>query len=259
MTETSFSLLIPAGYALERPVDASASTAIFEVRHLVTGRLYVCKRLSTRTRADRGATEAMEREGRALERIGGRGAPRLVEVGRDERGPWLVMEKVEMRTLGEHVAAPKAPSWIERASRAAFARLADVHEQEVIHGDLSPRNVAVAENGDDARLLDFGLARIGGEPAAEGGSFRGTLLYAAPEVARGEAPDERSDLFALAASFLHAATGTPPRSAPNAAALLALAAESAIAVDPAARFPPPLARCLAFSPDDRPRSARLVW
>jgi serine/threonine protein kinase len=167
------------------------------------------------------------------------------------------MERVEMRTLAERM--PAESEWIEHASRAAFARLADVHEKGIVHGDLSPRNVLVADDGEDARLVDFGFARIDAEPAAAGGSFRGTVLYAAPEVARGETADERSDLFALAASFLHAATGAPPRSASNAAALLALAGESAVAVDSAARFPPPLTRCLAFSPDERPRSARAVF
>src|SRR5438093_202553 len=68
-------------------------------------RPFVCKRLSTRARGEPEAERAMEYEARALRAIDGRGAPRLVDAGWDELGPWLVMQRVDMRTLAERGAS----------------------------------------------------------------------------------------------------------------------------------------------------------
>lgn len=91
------------------------------------------------------------------------------------------------------------------------------------------------------------------------GPFRGTLLYAAPEVARGETPDARSDAFALAASLLHVASSQPPRGSETQAAMLLAAGEQSIepwARRAAATLAPGMAEalvaCCAFDRDARP-------
>src|SRR5205823_4768550 len=107
--------------------------------------------------------------------------------------------------------------------------LASIHEAadkrgplRVVHRDITPSNVYVTDDAGSAILADFGLARWRGGGPPQDGAFRGTLLYAAPELARCDADvDARADLFALAASLLHVASGAPPRSASSAAALLA--------------------------------------
>ena len=117
-----------------------------------------------------------------------------------------------------------------------------------------------------AFLLDLELASWRGGSARDG-AFRGTIAYVAPEVARGEPPTIASDLFALAATFLHATTGAPPREGPSLAAVLAAAAERPLlderhiaGIGLAARGPAyaAIARCLAHLPSDRPSSAHDV-
>ena len=77
----------------------------------------------------------------------------------------------------------------------------------IVHADLSPANLALDDAGARAVLLDLELASWRGAPPPRDGAFRGTVAYCAPETARGEAPTVASDLFALAATFLHAVTG----------------------------------------------------
>ncbi len=85
----------------------------------------------------------------------------------------------------------------------AAAGLAHIHAAGLLHCDVKPANLLVDAAG-RATLVDLGLAA-----AAESGAARGTPIYMAPE-ALGGAPDRRSDLYALGATLLHAASGRPP-------------------------------------------------
>jgi len=241
------------------------------------------KRLAPRERAEAEAARRLRDEAFLLRALAGTVAPRLLEAGEDEAGPWLRTAALPFPTLAARLAAAPAPmvsAWIERAGRTAFEALALLHGASdaagplaIVHADLSPANVALDDAGERAAFLDLELAcwRGGGAGPRADGAFRGTILYAAPEVARGELPDARSDLFSLAASLLHAATGSPARRGPSLAVLLAAAAEEPIldgpgGLDPAARrtfaergpVHAAILACLAHAPSGRPAGAEAL-
>ncbi len=230
------------------------------------------KRLHRRFLADADARALLLREGEILRRLEGRGAPRFVESGEDALGPYLVMERLAMPSLATQGATirHRGVAWSANASRAAIRALAEVHDADdpagplaVVHADLSPDNVLIDDNAGVAAIVDFGLSRWRDDPGPPPGAFRGTLAYVAPEVAQGQAPDARSDLFALAVSLLATASGELPRQRSHFASQLAAAAEDGIhdyASRTSATFPPEVAgvlvACVHFDPRDRPASAR---
>ena len=223
------------------------------------------KRLASRDRAEPEARARLRDEGTLLGLLDGRMTPRLLATGDDAQGPWLRMEKLAFPTLAQRLAiagAPLDPAWVARATRAAFEALAALHEARdargalaIVHADLSPANVAVDDAGARAVLLDLELAAWRDGPARDG-AFRGTIGYCAPEIARGETPTAASDLFALAATMLHASTGAVPREGPSLAAVLAAAAEAPLVVS--APLAPVLVDCLSHDAARRPASARAV-
>lgn len=235
----------------------------------------VGKRLVPRLRADLAARARLEEEAAILRALDGRGAPRLLAAGTDELGPWLVMERLAMSPLGPPAVAARLASTprIARVSEAALRALAAVHEAtdargplEVVHGDVTPDNLLVDADGGEARLVDFGLARSRDSAPGVSGALLGSVRHVAPEVARGEPATVRSDLFSLALSLLHAASGEAPRQGEQLAPLVVLAGETpvtAYAGRAAAGLPPPLRGALlamlAFEPRDRPASAREAW
>jgi serine/threonine protein kinase len=225
------------------------------------------------------ARPLLENEAAVLQALGAAGVagvPRILEA-------WdggFALEKLEMRTLRDHGELVRSSRELrDAAARQAFARLADIHAARdaegvplgVVHGDVSPDNVYVAADGAAAAIADFGLARWRQERGGgdlETGAFRGTLLYAAPEVARGEPFDGRADDFALAASLLHVASGVALRGGAAGAG----SSEAVILVEAGTRpldashpwrsfarasfreaVADALLACLAFDPRDRPR------
>jgi serine/threonine protein kinase len=252
----------PEGFTFVPGTDRqTASTQVFEV--LFDGVPFVCKRLGPRAMGEAWMRERLAAEGRVLGALKGRGAPSLVAEGEDAAGPWFVMDRVPWPTLARRIGACDA-AWVVAAAHSAFDALAAVHAAGVVHGDVGPDNVLVSDDGAQTALVDFGLAQGAGLRPMPPGPFRGTLVYAAPEVARGEPFDARADVFALAASLLHAAGGTAPRAHADASAMLLAAGEEPLDAwaERAARALPEriartLVRCCAFDASDRPPS--LVW
>ena len=93
----------------------------------------------------------------------------------------------------------------------AAAGLAAAHAQGLVHRDVKPANILLADGIERVKLTDFGLARAADDASlTKTGFIAGTPQYMSPEQARGEAVDQRSDLFSLG-SVLHAmCTGRPP-------------------------------------------------
>jgi len=111
--------------------------------------------------------------------------------------PYLVMEYVAGGTLADRLRDERRSVWDpEILFRELLDALAYIHGAGIIHRDIKPANVLIGADG-RARLTDFGIAR---PSAATGitntGLVLGTVRYIAPEVLRGHAADQRSDLYA---------------------------------------------------------------
>lgn len=134
----------------------------------------------------------------------------------DDRNLYMVMELVRGHTLDDILQKRKAPIEV-RESLAIIAQAADglsyAHSMGVIHRDVKPANLMIAENG-VLKIMDFGIARVrGSQRLTRTGSIVGTLAYMAPEQLRGEEGDEASDLYSLAIVLYEMLSGAPPFSA----------------------------------------------
>ena len=142
--------------------------------------------------------------------------PRVVKVldhSQDEEGLYIVMELVRGTDLGAqlkdrgHPGLPPTEA-IEYARHACEA-LQYVHDQQIVHRDVKPQNMILADDG--VVLVDFGVARAIGSDETVGTIAVGTPRYMAPEVFAGGTVSAASDIFSLAATLWTLMVGSPPR------------------------------------------------
>ncbi|MCO5169385.1 MAG: protein kinase [Planctomycetes bacterium] len=171
-----------------------------------------------------------DREARALIRLRHPGIVSAYDTGVEGGRPWLAMELVQGESLQRHLdtRGPMAPAAAAELVRGLARAVEHAHQEGVLHRDLKPDNVLVTREG-APRLVDFGLARDlePGEASrlTATGTVLGTPGYWAPEQARGERADVRTDVYGLG-GLLHAAlVGAPPIEADSfAEALIAVEA-----------------------------------
>jgi hypothetical protein len=174
---------------------------------------------------------------------------------------WIIMEYVPSRSLAQIVteSGPLTPEEAGSIGCQIAAALAKSHNEGVVHGDVTPENILVTDEG-IARLTDFGISRALWSDVTHSttGSVRGKPRYLAPELAKGQPAGEKSDVFSLGASLFAAVEGRSPYGeAEHPMAYLARAVEGHI--EPAHRAGPldePLTALLEVEPRHRPDAAR---
>ncbi|MEJ7602021.1 MAG: serine/threonine-protein kinase [Kofleriaceae bacterium] len=152
----------------------------------------------------------LEAEGRAAAAITHPNVVTIYDTGTEDGVPYVVSELVAGESLRSRISRAPIPRDSVIALALQLARgLAAAHAQGVVHRDLKPENLIVCEDG-TLKILDFGLAKLAGDrdaDATEPGTLLGTSGYLAPEQARGEPADARSDLFAVGAIVQELVTG----------------------------------------------------
>jgi serine/threonine-protein kinase len=133
----------------------------------------------------------------------------------DEAGgvPYLVMQYVAGRSLQERIDrdGPLRVEEVLRIGMQAASGLAAAHAQGLVHRDVKPSNILLENGVERVKLTDFGLARaVDDAGLTHCGVVAGTPQYMAPEQARGESVDHRSDLFGLGSVLYAMCSGHAP-------------------------------------------------
>ena len=142
----------------------------------------------------------------------------------DEAGEdlFIAMALYEGETLDRVIArGPLAPERALDIAAQAARGLAAAHEELIVHRDVKPANLMLTR-GDTVKILDFGIARILGDPrTTDYGSVVGTPAYMSPEQLRDEPLDQRTDIWSLGAVLYEMLTGEPPFRGDTVAAVVA--------------------------------------
>lgn len=244
-------------YRLEAQIGQGAMGAVYRAHDERLGRSVAIKMLHaaepTRLMAEARAAAAVEH-------------PNIVAIhdcGAVRDIAYLAMELVEGETLRSILERGPLPTARARDLALDLARgLAAAHARGVVHRDLKPANLVVTREG-HLKILDFGLAKRSGVAPVDAivaGTVQGTAGYMAPEQARGEATDARTDLFAAGAILFEMLTGRRAFDGDTYGERVAAILGRTPDLGDLGRFAPIVERCLAKDPMHRFHSAAdLAW
>ncbi|MFE0734065.1 serine/threonine-protein kinase [Streptomyces sp. NPDC058855] len=152
------------------------------------------------------------REAKAIARIRNNGAVTVYDVVDEDDRPWIVMELIEGKSLADAVRedGTLSPRRAAEVGLAILDVLRSAHREGILHRDVKPSNVLIAEDG-RVVLTDFGIAQVEGDPSITStGMLVGAPSYISPERARGHKPGPAADLWSLGGLLYAAVEGSPP-------------------------------------------------
>ncbi|MFJ8658036.1 protein kinase [Streptomyces sp. NPDC093795] len=152
------------------------------------------------------------REAKAIARIRNNGAVTVYDVVDEDDRPWIVMELIEGKSLADAVRedGTLTPRRAAEVGLAILDVLRSAHREGILHRDVKPSNVLIAEDG-RVVLTDFGIAQVEGDPSITStGMLVGAPSYISPERARGHKPGPAADMWSLGGLLYAAVEGSPP-------------------------------------------------
>lgn len=202
-------------YALIDVLGTGGMGRVYLARHTTTHQLCALKRPHPDGAQDPSIRGRFEREVEIGRRVKHPGVPRLIDADLAADWPYLVLELVPglnleqlstlLRRRARILPYPVSLTVVAKALEALEA----AHELQVVHRDITPRNVMLSFDG-SVKLIDFGVAK------AEAGSFKttpgsemGSIRYASPESVRGAPVGHRADLYGIAAVAYELLCGRP--------------------------------------------------
>jgi serine/threonine protein kinase len=219
------------------------------------GRPVAVKVIRPEYSADTEFRQRFAREVDAARRVGGFHTAPVVDADPYDDPPWMVTAYIAGPSLQAVVIdrGPLAPADVSRLGAALTEGLAAIHRSGLIHRDLKPPNIIMADDG--PRIIDFGIAQAAGATSlTTPGTMIGTFSFMSPEQVRADSVTPESDVFSLGCVLAYAATGHAPFEASNGAAIIyrVLNAEPNLGDLPVGVLRDTLTACLAKEPERRP-------
>ncbi|MQY16479.1 Serine/threonine-protein kinase PknD [Streptomyces sp. RB5] len=208
--------LLAGRYRLGAVLGRGGMGTVWRATDEVLGRTVAVKELRFPSAVDeeekRRLVTRTLREAKAIARIRNTGAVTVFDVVDEDDRPWIVMELIEGRSLADATRedGPLTPRRAAEVGLAVLDVLKAAHGQGILHRDVKPSNVLIADDG-RVVLTDFGIAQVEGDPSITStGMLVGAPSYISPERARGRKPGPASDLWSLGGLLYAAVEGHAP-------------------------------------------------
>jgi serine/threonine-protein kinase len=263
--------IIADRYRVVAPIGRGAMGTVYRAEHVQISKVMAIKLLHRELEKNPENVIRFHREAESASRLNHPNTVHVFDFGRTKSGSlYIVMEYVDGDDLAK-VIEKDGPMHFGRVAylcAQVAGSVADAHAAGIVHRDLKPENIVIAKgrDGETAKVLDFGLAKLlegtVEVQVTKSGTIVGTPYYMSPEQIHGQELDGRSDIYAIGAIMYECLVGKPPFEAPNPVGVLSkhLSEEP---LPPSARSPLPVPaeadeivlRCLEKDPDRRYQTA----
>jgi serine/threonine protein kinase/class 3 adenylate cyclase len=203
-------------YALARLIGSGGMAEVYLARDRELDRDVAFKALKHRYAEDEQFVERFKREARNVASLSHPNIVQVYDRGETQDGSYyIVMEWVPGGTLEERILreGPLPPAEATAVALQVARALCVAHRRNVIHRDIKPQNILLAESG-EAKVADFGIAKAAASTVAtQEGVIPGTPHYVSPEQVLGQPATPQSDLYSLGVVLYEMLTGRVPHDA----------------------------------------------
>ncbi len=229
--------VVSGRYRVVRKLGGGGMADVYLCEDLTLGRSVALKVLLERFLGDATFVERFRREAKAAAGLNQGNLVSIYDWGELDGTYYIVMEYVEGETLKDYIRRHGRLSGTEsvRIALQLLAALEYAHRHGIVHRDIKPQNVMMDAQG-TVKVMDFGIARAGDSGMTEAGSILGTAQYLAPEQAKGQPVDARTDLYSVGIVLYEMLTGVVPFKG-DTAVTVALKHVNEIAAEPAQVIP----------------------
>jgi eukaryotic-like serine/threonine-protein kinase len=246
-------------YELKDVVGTGGMSSVFCAHDTLLERDVALKLLHEHHSRDEDYVQRFRHEARAVAQLSHPSIVTVIDRGEDGGRQFIVFELVDGQNLKQLVEAGplSVRRTLELGSQVARA-LAFAHAQGLVHRDVKPQNVLITDDG-RPKVTDFGIARsLDAVGLTQTGTVLGTSHYIAPEQARGERVDTKTDVYAFGVVLFEMLTGAVPYDGES---FLAVAMQHVNAPVPSVlerrpdcplRLAALVERCMAKEPTERP-------
>jgi serine/threonine-protein kinase len=208
-------------YKIIGKIGQGAMGEVYKAHDAVLNRMVAIKTIGADLGGDETLRKRFQREAQSAARLNHPNIITVYDYGEERNKIYMAMELLEGTDLKQTIAR-KAPLSLDE-KLGIMEQIADglafAHAGDIVHRDLKPANIHILPNG-QVKIMDFGLARLGGSDMTRTGMVMGTPHYMSPEQVRGERADARSDIFSLGCVFYELLTLRKPFDADSMHAVL---------------------------------------
>jgi eukaryotic-like serine/threonine-protein kinase len=250
--------LIAGRYELEKLVGSGGMSNVFRAHDRLLERTVALKILHEQYSRDDDYVERFRREARAVAKLAHPNIVTVIDRGEQDGRQFIVFEYIEGPNLKDLTRdGPLEPREAIELTLQVARALSFAHQRGLVHRDVKPQNVLLNDDG-QAKVTDFGIARsLDVHGVTQTGTVLGTSDYIAPEQARGQRVDPKTDIYSLGTVLYELLVGDVPFSGDNFVAVaMRHVSEPAPSVlerrpDCPLRLDLAVQRAMAKDPDDR--------
>lgn len=203
-------------YVIERKLGDGAMGVVYYAKHNKVDREVAIKVLHAHLFANEGIHNRFKNEANALIKLTHPNVVKIFDYVEQENFACLIMEFINGYSLDDYIAKLTGPLPSAKATSIICSVLDAVqyaHDNNIFHRDIKPANVMISRDGNDVRIMDFGIAKLTDTKnfkTTHANTQLGTPFYMSPEQIKGLPFTKMSDIYSLGVTLFEMVTGKCP-------------------------------------------------